>query len=156
RLCRQAADSGPAAGIVRIVHRPAVALVPGNVPAVSAQEPADQARAHADSASRLPLQHDVLAVPAAAHNFHVRAAAAHFLRREALRFDGRRVCRLCCDLCRRERDDAERAVRPRAPWMSELYEYVQGMYLVKAIASVTAAPRKPTFNVTAKGFRSTA
>jgi cellulose synthase (UDP-forming) len=39
----------------------------------------------------------------------------------------------------------------RWPWMSELYEYVQGMYLVKAIASVAAAPRKPTFNVTAKG-----
>ena len=40
----------------------------------------------------------------------------------------------------------------RWPWMSELYEYVQGMYLVKAIGSVIVAPRKPTFNVTAKGL----
>ena len=39
----------------------------------------------------------------------------------------------------------------RWPWVSELYEYVQGVYLVKAIGSVVASPRKPTFNVTAKG-----
>jgi cellulose synthase (UDP-forming) len=39
----------------------------------------------------------------------------------------------------------------RWPWMSELYEYVQGVYLVKAIASVVVSLRKPTFNVTAKG-----
>jgi hypothetical protein len=31
-------------------------------------------------------------------------------------------------------------------------KYIQGMYLVKAIASVAIAPRKPTFNVTAKGL----
>jgi len=40
----------------------------------------------------------------------------------------------------------------RWPWVSELYEYVQGVFLAKAIASVVAAPRKPTFNVTAKGL----
>lgn len=40
----------------------------------------------------------------------------------------------------------------RWPWMSELYEYVQGMFLAKAIVSVAASPRKPTFNVTAKGL----
>jgi cellulose synthase (UDP-forming) len=40
----------------------------------------------------------------------------------------------------------------RWPWMSELYEYVQGVYLIRAIASVIASPRKPTFNVTAKGI----
>jgi cellulose synthase (UDP-forming) len=40
----------------------------------------------------------------------------------------------------------------RWPWMSELYEYVQGVYLVKAIAAVVASPGKPTFNVTAKGL----
>ena len=40
----------------------------------------------------------------------------------------------------------------RWPWMSELYEYVQGVFLIKAIASVIASPRKPTFNVTAKGI----
>jgi cellulose synthase (UDP-forming) len=40
----------------------------------------------------------------------------------------------------------------RWPWMSELYEYVQGVYLIKAIASVIVSPRKPTFNVTAKGL----
>jgi cellulose synthase (UDP-forming) len=39
----------------------------------------------------------------------------------------------------------------RWPWMSELYEYVQGVYLVKAIGSVVVSPRKPTFKVTAKG-----
>lgn len=40
----------------------------------------------------------------------------------------------------------------RWPWMSELYEYVQGMFLAKAIVSVAVSPRKPTFNVTAKGL----
>ena len=39
----------------------------------------------------------------------------------------------------------------RWPWMSELYEYLQGVYLAKAIVSVVRNPRKPTFNVTAKG-----
>ena len=39
----------------------------------------------------------------------------------------------------------------RWPWMSELYEYVQGVFLLRAIVSVVASPRKPTFNVTAKG-----
>ncbi len=42
--------------------------------------------------------------------------------------------------------------RVRWPFMSELYEYVQGVYLAKAIVSVVAKPRKPTFNVTAKGI----
>ena len=40
----------------------------------------------------------------------------------------------------------------RWPWMSELYEYVQGVYLAKAIVQVILSPRKPTFNVTAKGL----
>ena len=40
----------------------------------------------------------------------------------------------------------------RWPWISELYEYVQGVFLSKAIVSVVANPRKPTFNVTAKGL----
>ena len=35
--------------------------------------------------------------------------------------------------------------------MSELYEYVQGVFLTGAIVSTLMAPRKPTFNVTAKG-----
>ncbi len=42
--------------------------------------------------------------------------------------------------------------RVRWPFISELYEYVQGVYLAKAIFSVIAKPRKPTFNVTAKGI----
>jgi cellulose synthase (UDP-forming) len=42
--------------------------------------------------------------------------------------------------------------RVRWPWMSELYEYLQGVFLSKAIVSVVANPRKPTFNVTAKGI----
>ena len=42
--------------------------------------------------------------------------------------------------------------RVRWPFISELYEYVQGVYLAKAIASVVLKPRKPTFNVTAKGI----
>jgi cellulose synthase (UDP-forming) len=41
--------------------------------------------------------------------------------------------------------------RVRWPWVSELYEYLQGVYLAKAIVSVAWNPRKPTFNVTAKG-----
>ncbi len=40
--------------------------------------------------------------------------------------------------------------RVRWPWVSELYEYVQSVYLARAIVSVLANPRKPTFNVTAK------
>jgi cellulose synthase (UDP-forming) len=39
----------------------------------------------------------------------------------------------------------------RWPWVSELYEYVQSLYLAGAIASVVMNPKKPTFNVTAKG-----
>ncbi len=42
--------------------------------------------------------------------------------------------------------------RVRWPFVSELYEYVQGVYLAKAIVSVLLNPRKPTFNVTAKGI----
>ncbi len=40
----------------------------------------------------------------------------------------------------------------RWPWVSELYEYCQGVFLSKAIVSVLMNPRKPTFNVTAKGL----
>lgn len=39
----------------------------------------------------------------------------------------------------------------RWPWVSELYEYIQSIMLVGSIASVIRNPRKPTFNVTAKG-----
>lgn len=38
----------------------------------------------------------------------------------------------------------------RWPWVSELYEYIQSLYLFQAIISVVMNPRKPTFNVTAK------
>ncbi len=41
--------------------------------------------------------------------------------------------------------------RVRWPWVSELYEYVQSVLLIGAIVSVVRNPRKPTFNVTAKG-----
>jgi cellulose synthase (UDP-forming) len=40
----------------------------------------------------------------------------------------------------------------RWPWVSELYEYCQGVFLANAIVSVVMNPRKPTFNVTAKGL----
>jgi len=39
----------------------------------------------------------------------------------------------------------------RWPWISELYEYIQSVYLFPAIISVIANPHKPTFKVTAKG-----
>ena len=42
--------------------------------------------------------------------------------------------------------------RVRWPWVSELYEYVQGVFLAKAIVSVVWSPKKPTFKVTAKGL----
>ena len=41
--------------------------------------------------------------------------------------------------------------RLRWPWISELYEYVQSIFLLPAIASVILSPRRPSFNVTAKG-----
>nr|WP_316652458.1 UDP-forming cellulose synthase catalytic subunit [uncultured Gellertiella sp.] len=41
--------------------------------------------------------------------------------------------------------------RVRWPWVSELYEYVQSVMLIGSIVSVIRNPRKPTFNVTAKG-----
>ena len=41
--------------------------------------------------------------------------------------------------------------RVRWPWISELYEYVQAVFLFGSIISVVRNPRKPTFNVTAKG-----
>jgi len=42
--------------------------------------------------------------------------------------------------------------RVRWPFVSELYEYLQGVFLAKAIIAVIANPRAPTFNVTAKGL----
>jgi len=39
----------------------------------------------------------------------------------------------------------------RWPWVSEVYEYIQAIYLLPAIISVLANPNKPTFKVTAKG-----
>lgn len=39
----------------------------------------------------------------------------------------------------------------RWPFVSELYEYVQTVYLFRAVFSVLFNPRRPTFNVTAKG-----
>lgn len=41
--------------------------------------------------------------------------------------------------------------RLRWPLMSELYEYCQGVHLCRAVAAVIVSPKKPTFNVTAKG-----
>lgn len=41
--------------------------------------------------------------------------------------------------------------RLRWPWISELYEYIQAVYLFGAIFSVIANPRAPKFNVTQKG-----
>ncbi|MCX5496909.1 UDP-forming cellulose synthase catalytic subunit [Kaistia dalseonensis] len=40
--------------------------------------------------------------------------------------------------------------RFRWPWISELYEYVQSVYLLPALISVILNPSKPTFKVTAK------
>ncbi|PVE24248.1 cellulose synthase catalytic subunit (UDP-forming) [Microvirga sp. KLBC 81] len=41
--------------------------------------------------------------------------------------------------------------RYRWPWISDLYEYIQTIYLLPAILSVIANPKKPTFKVTSKG-----
>ena len=51
RLCRQAAHRRPAARDLRVLHRPALALVPGHVPALPDEEPAVQARPQADPAA---------------------------------------------------------------------------------------------------------
>ncbi len=40
----------------------------------------------------------------------------------------------------------------RWTWVSELYEYVQTIYLSRGLISVILNPRKPTFNVTDKGM----
>ena len=39
----------------------------------------------------------------------------------------------------------------RWTWISELYEFVQSLYLSRGLISVVLNPRKPTFNVTDKG-----
>lgn len=39
----------------------------------------------------------------------------------------------------------------RWAWISEVYEYVQAIYLARAVFSVIVNPRRPTFNVTDKG-----
>jgi len=41
--------------------------------------------------------------------------------------------------------------RYRWPWISDLYEYIQTIYLLPAVLSVIANPKKPTFRVTSKG-----
>ncbi len=38
----------------------------------------------------------------------------------------------------------------RWPWMSELYEYVQSVYLIRAVTGAIISPRKGVFKVTAK------
>jgi cellulose synthase (UDP-forming) len=40
--------------------------------------------------------------------------------------------------------------RYRWPWISELYEFIQSIYLLPAVVSVMLNPSKPTFKVTAK------
>jgi len=40
--------------------------------------------------------------------------------------------------------------RYRWPWISELYEFIQSVYLLPAVVSVLLNPTKPTFKVTAK------
>lgn len=40
--------------------------------------------------------------------------------------------------------------RYRWPWISELYEFIQAVYLLPAVISVLLNPSKPTFKVTAK------
>ncbi|MCP4562324.1 MAG: UDP-forming cellulose synthase catalytic subunit [Bosea sp.] len=40
--------------------------------------------------------------------------------------------------------------RYRWPWISELYEFIQSVYLLPAVVSVLLNPGKPTFKVTAK------
>ncbi|RYE32395.1 MAG: UDP-forming cellulose synthase catalytic subunit [Hyphomicrobiales bacterium] len=40
--------------------------------------------------------------------------------------------------------------RYRWPWISELYEFIQSVYLLPAVVSVLLNPSKPTFKVTAK------
>ncbi|MCJ2114751.1 UDP-forming cellulose synthase catalytic subunit [Methylobacterium sp. E-025] len=40
--------------------------------------------------------------------------------------------------------------RVRWPFVSELYEYVQGLFLIRATAAVILSPRRPQFKVTAK------
>jgi cellulose synthase (UDP-forming) len=40
--------------------------------------------------------------------------------------------------------------RYRWPWISDLYEYIQTIYLLPSLLSVIANPSKPTFKVTAK------
>lgn len=39
----------------------------------------------------------------------------------------------------------------RWPWVSEVYEYIQSVYLARAVLSVLVSPRTPSFNVTEKG-----
>ena len=62
--------AGLAARDLRVLHRPALALVPGHVPDLPAEEPAVQARPQADPAALLPLEHDLLVLPAAAPDLH--------------------------------------------------------------------------------------
>ncbi len=41
--------------------------------------------------------------------------------------------------------------RFRWPWVSDVYEYIQSVMLLRAVISVFLDPRRPKFNVTAKG-----
>ena len=40
----------------------------------------------------------------------------------------------------------------RWPWVSDVYEYIQSVHLFRAVLSVFIDPRRPKFNVTAKGL----
>jgi hypothetical protein len=62
-----------------------VGLVPGHVPDPAPEESGPAEGPQADPEGRLPVEHDVLVLPGAAADLHVRAAAAHLLRPEDLR-----------------------------------------------------------------------
>lgn len=43
----------------------------------------------------------------------------------------------------------------RWPWISEIYEYIQSIYLIRSIIAVMLSPRSPKFNVTDKSSANT-
>ena len=135
--------AGLAARDVRVLHRPAVALVPGNVPALPAEEPAVQARPAS------PIQRLAYLSSMTYWFFPLPRMIFMFWPLLHIFFDVKLFVSTVDELIAYA---ATYVVvnammqnhlygHVRWPWMSELYEYVQGMYLIKAIASVDRSRR---------------
>ena len=152
-LCRQADDRRAAARDLRILHRPTLALVPrhGADPAASRTR---SSRAASASRQRLcylsssmfwlfPLSRMIfIFAPMLYIFFNMKIYIANS--QEFLAYT-------LTYMISATMIQSYVFGRVRWPWTSDLYEYIQSVMLFRAVLGVFVDPRRPKFNVTAKG-----